>query len=87
VKVQVSLQIVTKRSNVFPATLLVGLSVIAVALAFATAAVPVEVYCVCASDAPTQSEKETIDHILILSDSKFNGEEKKLHLHVEITYG
>jgi hypothetical protein len=35
---------VTKRSNVFPATLLVGLSVNAVAFAFATAAAAVEVY-------------------------------------------
>ena len=43
------LQIDTNRSKLFPATWLVGLSVKAVALAFATAAVPVEVYCVCAN--------------------------------------
>ena len=43
-KAKNDLQIVTNRSNVFPATLLVGLSVNAVALAFATAAVPVLVY-------------------------------------------
>jgi hypothetical protein len=39
-------QILTKRSKVLPATLLVGLSVKAVALALATAAEAVDVYCV-----------------------------------------
>jgi hypothetical protein len=57
----------TYRLNVFPITLLVGLSVRAVALAFATAAVPVLVYCVCATTLPTQAETKTqaVDHILI----------------------
>jgi hypothetical protein len=44
--------------------LLVGLSVNAVALAFAIAAVPVEVYCVCANAVPSQNERQTIDHML-----------------------
>jgi hypothetical protein len=61
------LQIVTKRSNVFPATLLVGLSVKAVALAFATAAVPVDVYCVCANTVEKQTERQTSERILSLT--------------------
>lgn len=43
-----SRNIATKRSNVFPLTLLVGLNVFAVARAAATSAALVEVYCVCA---------------------------------------
>jgi hypothetical protein len=58
------LQIDTNRSNVLPATLLVGLSVNAVTLAFATASVPVLVYCVWAKAIPIQSERQTTDFIL-----------------------
>jgi len=62
-----NLQIATKRSKVLPATLLVGLSVNAVALALATAAAAVEVYCVCARPTAKKAERrmsERIFHLL-----------------------
>lgn len=72
-----SSQMLTNLSNCFPLIELTGLRVFAVAAAAATAAVPVEVYCVCAYVVEMPSTAAKIVEKCMLNEGDIAGEKQQ----------